>query len=29
MGEPFLELVEGQERLFWRKWIFRRVVREN
>lgn len=27
LGEPFLELVEGQERLFWMKWIFKRVVR--
>lgn len=27
MAEPFLELIEGQERLCWRKWIFKRVVR--
>lgn len=29
LGEPLLELVEGQGRLFWRKWIFKRVVKEE
>lgn len=29
IGEPFLELVEGQGRLFWRKCIFKRAMREE
>ena len=27
--EPFIELVEWQERLLWRKQIFKRIVREE
>lgn len=29
MDETFIELVEWQERLFWKKHIFKRIVREE